>query len=125
MVTGLLDTSLIVDILRLYPVAQSWLRTQAQLGAATAVWVEVIQGANNRQKQTQAITILRRFEQIQVISADFEWTLEHLPRFKLSHNIGGMDCLIAAVSYRLQIPLFTTNLKHFTPLLGELAQKPY
>jgi predicted nucleic acid-binding protein len=45
--------------------------------------------------------------------------------FTLSHGVGIMDCLIASVSYRLQVPLYTRNLKHFTPLLGALAQTPY
>jgi len=36
-----------------------------------------------------------------------------------------MDCLIAAAAFRLQVPLHTRNLKHFAPLLGELAQEPY
>jgi hypothetical protein len=31
----------------------------------------------------------------------------------------------SAPSYRLQLPLYTRNLKHFAPLLGKLAQEPY
>jgi predicted nucleic acid-binding protein len=51
--------------------------------------------------------------------------MEQLERFQFSHRIGMEDCLIAAVAYRLQIPLYTHNLKHMTPLLGTLAVKPY
>jgi predicted nucleic acid-binding protein len=40
-------------------------------------------------------------------------------------GIGMMDCLIASVSLCLQLPLYTRNLRHFTPLLGTLAVKPY
>jgi hypothetical protein len=36
-----------------------------------------------------------------------------------------IDCLIAAPSHRLNVPLYTMNLKHFTPLLGALAVRPY
>ena len=36
-----------------------------------------------------------------------------------------VDLLIAAPSQRLQLPLYTHNLKHLSPLLGTLAQKPY
>jgi hypothetical protein len=31
----------------------------------------------------------------------------------------------SAPSYRLQLPLYTRNLKHFAPLLGKLAREPY
>jgi predicted nucleic acid-binding protein len=36
-----------------------------------------------------------------------------------------MDALIASAAYRLRVPLFTRNLKHFQPMLGPLVQKPY
>ena len=44
---------------------------------------------------------------------------------RLRFGVGVLDCLIAAPAFRLQLPLYTHNLKHFTPLLGDLAQKPY
>jgi len=43
----------------------------------------------------------------------------------LSHGIGAFDCLIAAPSFRLQIPLYTLNLRHFASLLGSRVQRPY
>lgn len=35
------------------------------------------------------------------------------------------DCLIAAPAQRLGVPLYTRNLKHFSPLLGDLAVMAY
>lgn len=35
------------------------------------------------------------------------------------------DCLIASVAYRLKVPLYTHNLKDMTPIIGNLAVKPY
>lgn len=40
-------------------------------------------------------------------------------------NVDAFDCLVAALSFRLQLPLYTRNLKYFAPLLGHLAQQPY
>jgi predicted nucleic acid-binding protein len=54
-----------------------------------------------------------------------DWAMDQQEKFALSHNVGMNDCLIASISYRLQLPLYTTNLKHFIPLLNNLAQKPY
>lgn len=44
---------------------------------------------------------------------------------RLSQNVDMMDCLIAASVHRLGLPLYTRNLKHFLPLIGDLACKPY
>lgn len=125
MVAGLLDTSIIVDVLRLHHPAEKWLAQQQQLGVSTSVWLEVLQGANSRQKQNQATTILKRFDRVEHLSDYFEWAIQQMIGFHLSYNIGLVDCLIASTSYRLQIPLYTMNMKHFAPLLGGLAQKPY
>lgn len=35
-----------------------------------------------------------------------------------------MGCLIASTSARLDLPLFTANLKHFEPLLGRSRRDP-
>lgn len=68
---------------------------------------------------------MKRFEMIHVTSDDLDWAMQQQMTYELSHGVGMMDCLIASVSYRLQIPLYTHNLKHFMPLVGNLAQKPY
>lgn len=68
---------------------------------------------------------MKRFDMIDLTSGDQEWAMQQQMVYELSHGVGMMDCLIASVSYRLQIPLYTHNLKHFTPLIGDLAQKPY
>ena len=55
---------------------------------------------------------------------DLNWAMQQLRQYRLSHNVGILDCLIAAPAHRLQIPLYTRNLKHLEPLLGTLAQQP-
>ena len=43
----------------------------------------------------------------------------------LSHGAGILDCLIAAIAFRLAKPFYTFNLKHFQ-IIPELdAQAPY
>lgn len=65
------------------------------------------------------------FERVEVLAPDFDWAVAGLLKYGLSHNVGALDCLIASVNQRLQVPLYTRNLKHFTPLIGALAQSPY
>ncbi len=125
MVASLLDTSIIVDLLRNYKPAEVWIKQQSDAAVSAIVWIEVLNGAQNRRDQQKAIKLLQDFGRIDLVSIDYDWAIAQTVRFKLSHNIGANDCLIAAVSNRLQVPLFTRNLKHFAPMLGALAQKPY
>lgn len=125
MVAGLLDTAILVDMLRGYTPAEQWLAQQAQLGITRIVYLEILDGVLNKAEQRRALALLQRFDRIELTTADLEWATQQLIRYRLSHNIGMMDCLIAAPSHRLSLTLFTRNLKHFTPLLGDLAQKPY
>ena len=125
MVGGLLDTSIVIDLLRLHGPAQNWLQQQGSLGVSPIVWLEILQGSQNKSSQKSAIALLNTFEQVDLAPEDSSWAIEQAVRFTLSHNVEAFDCLIAATSYRLGIPLFTTNLKHFSPLLNTLAQKPY
>ncbi len=125
MVAGLVDANVIIDELRKYPPAETWLQGQNYLGISRAVYLEVIQGAVTKIEQRRAIKLMNRFQFIELIDADFKWATDQLIRFNLSHNIDAFDCLIAAPAHRLQLPLYTRNLKHFAPLLGNLAQQPY
>jgi predicted nucleic acid-binding protein len=95
------------------------------LGITRFVRLEIIEGALNKSGLSRALTLLNDFEHVEVIDKDLAWASIELSKYRLSHNVGAMDCLIAASSYRLQVPLYTMNLKHFTPLIGSLAQKPY
>ncbi len=125
MVTALLDTSVLVDLLRKHPPADSWLATQQRLGIAPVVWLELLEGVANKRTQRRALSLLKRFERVDLTSADFDWAIQQAVLFRLSHSVDAMDCLIAAVSNRLQVPLYTRNLRHFAPLLGPLARQPY
>lgn len=87
--------------------------------------METIEGAPNRQAQRHAIRLLRRFEFVELTTEDMTSATEMLVRFNLSLNVDDFDCLIAVVNVRLQMPLYTRNLKHFVPLIGELAESPY
>jgi len=125
MVDGLVDTSILIDCLRLRAEAQAWLRQQSKLGVSPVVWLEILDGAANRSEQRKAIKLLRPLVRVDPTTEDFEWSIRNAIRFGLSHGVQRSDFMIAATSHRLQIPLYTLNLKHFTPLLGALAKKPY
>lgn len=124
---AILDTTVLVDLLRNYNRSVQWLeaRQSQTFGITPIVFLEVVSGTQNKIAQQRAFKRLSQFGMVYLTREDFDWAMQQLVRYKLSHNIGMMDCLIASVSYRLQVPLYTTNLKHFAPLLGVLVQKPY
>lgn len=125
MVTGLVDTAILVDLLRGYPASQTWISTQTMLGITRVVHLELINGAKDKIHLQRVLKLLKQFDLVEMTNTDFNWATQQLIKFKLSHGMGIMDCLIVAPSHRLQLPLYTQNLKHMNPLLNSLAQKPY
>jgi predicted nucleic acid-binding protein len=124
-VTAFVDSVVLIDLLRSYPPAISWLGAQPKLAITPAVWLEVLYGAPNAEARDRALKLLRRFERVDLLPSDFDWAIEQTLRFRLSHSVDPMDCLIASVAFRLKKPLYTQNLKHFSPMLGPLVRKPY
>ena len=126
MVDALLDTAIIIDLLREYEPAAEWIASQDQaFGVTKFARMEIIEGCINNQGLRRALRILKPFEIIPIAVQDIDWVHDKLAEFRLSHNVDPFDCLIAATPFRLQIPLYTRDLKHFTPLIGELAIQPY
>jgi predicted nucleic acid-binding protein len=123
----LLDTTVVVDLLNDYLPALRWRNEYPnfQAGITSVTWLEIIYGARNRDEQNQALKMLSQFGMVYVTQVDQDWAMEQFAIYRLSHNVDVPDVLIAAPSYRLQLPLYTRNLKHFAPLLGKLAQEPY
>ncbi|MBN1965341.1 MAG: PIN domain-containing protein [Anaerolineae bacterium] len=125
MADSLIDSNVLVDLLRDFEPAKRWIATQTNPAVSRIVRLEIIEGARNQRDLRRTLRLLGDFDLVELTTADLEWATQQLIRYRLSHNIGMMDCLIAAPASRLGLPLFTHNLKHFTPLLGPLAAKPY
>lgn len=127
MIEALVETNVIVDLLRSYSPAIGWYQAQASISLAITpiVWMEVIEGVPTKPRRLRTAKLLKQFEMVHLTQTDLDWAMEAQMRYELSHGVGMMDCLIASVSHRLQLPLYTHNLKHFAALLGSLVQKPY
>ena len=125
MVTCLVDTNIIIDLLRGYPQALIWLATQSHPAICRIVYMEVIQGAEDKRKQQNALKLLKRFAMVEHTQADFIWATRQIIRHSLAYHIDVMDALIAAPAYRLNLPLYTRNAKHFLPMIPTLVNVPY
>lgn len=83
------------------------------------------EGASSKANQAQCKTVLAKFDLLYPTATDQNWAMQQLEHFQFSHHIGKEDCLIASLAHRLNVPLYTHNLKDMTPMLGSLAVRPY
>ncbi len=102
------------------------MKKQTELLAITPItWMEVMIGSSNRVRLVANKQMLQKFKIEYLTISDQQWAMEKLEQYQLSHNIGMNDCQIASVAYRLQLPLYTHNLRDMSILVGSLAEKPY
>jgi len=126
-IDALLDTSIVIDLLRGFPAATNWFQTlgRQRLAITPVVWMETVQGASDKVKRAHAIRFLRQFHIEHPTEDDNRWAMRQLAQFCLSHGIHLEDVMIASVAARLSTPVYTINLKHFAPLPGVDANRPY
>jgi predicted nucleic acid-binding protein len=126
MTAAVVDTTVVVHLFRRYAPALAWYGSLSQsLGITPITWLEVMSGTGSKAHQAASKTLLNQFNLLHLTSADQDWAMGQMERFRLSHRLSINDCLIASVAYRLGLTLYTHNLKDMTPLIGKLAVKPY
>ncbi|MEP7291450.1 MAG: hypothetical protein ABI835_06680, partial [Chloroflexota bacterium] len=96
-----------------------------RLAIVPLVWMEVLQGARDKTDQSRIIRFLNRFQIEHPTSEDNLWVMRELAHLRLSYGIHYQDLMVASVAARLAVPLYTFNLKHFSPLPGISVQRPY
>lgn len=126
-IDALLDTSIIVDYFRQNSQARQWFQTihNHHLAISPVVWMETVQGARNKIERAQIIRFLHQFRIEHATADDIRWAMLQIAHFNLSHGVELADVMIASVSVRLDVPLYTLNLKHYLPLPGVDAKRPY
>jgi len=87
--------------------------------------MEIMIGVSSKRAMQDTLNLLGNFQLFYLTDDDQQWAQKQIQQLRFSHHVTTNDCLIASVAYRLQIPLYTHNLKDMTPMLGNLAIKPY
>jgi predicted nucleic acid-binding protein len=107
-VDALLDTNIIIDLLNAHPPATQWIHSrQLRLGITSVTWMEVIYGAQNKIKRDAASKFMRQFELFHLSDDDQDWAMRQVFQQHLQFGVDALDCLIAAPSHRLKLPLYT------------------
>ena len=80
--------------------------------------LEFIYGARGRSALAEAIKLLNTFTTITLTDADQIWTEQQLVKYRLSLGVEINDGLIASVCQRLQVPIYTQNVKDMQKFLS-------
>jgi predicted nucleic acid-binding protein len=126
-VDALLDTSVLVDLWRKHPPALSWAEAQRELviGVHVLVGMELVEGVRNSRELAHLDRLLADYDVVFLTPSDCVWASEQHRRLRLGHGVGVLDALIASSAVRLNVPLYTLNLKHFQSLPDVKAIRPY
>ncbi|MEO8396941.1 MAG: PIN domain-containing protein [Chloroflexota bacterium] len=123
----MVDSTVIIHLLRHEASAIAWAITFPNRAGVTSItWLEVMFGASGKVGQERAKLVLAKFDLSFPTQEDQVWAMEQMERYRLSRGVGINDCLIASVSQRLQVPIYTHNQKDFLKILPpNLVVKPY
>lgn len=127
MIDLVLDTSIVIELLRQNHETIQWYGLLGKQRAAITpiVWFETLEGARNKIEQAQIVRFLKRFYIEHTSRDDHQWAMLQYGRYQLSHGVEWADVLIASVAVRLNVPLYTLNIKHYAALPQLDPRRPY
>lgn len=124
----LLDSDVLIDLLRNYPPAMKWfdgLAEEEELAVPGYVVMELIQGCRNKAEQAKLEEELGDCATMWPSPADCEEALRVFAVYHLSHNAGLLDVLIGQTAVALGVPLYTFNQRHYVFIPGIQTVQPY
>jgi predicted nucleic acid-binding protein len=124
----LLDSDVLIDLLRKYPPAVGWfdaLPQDEELVVSGYVVMELIQGCRNKAEQERLQRELAPYGVVWLAPPDCDQALEVFVAYRLSHNAGMLDVLIGQTAVVLGVPLHTFNQRHYSFIPGIQTTQPY
>ena len=123
----LLDTDIMIDVLRHPQPALDWLAQQGgeEIILPGFVVLELFQGCRDRAEQTR---LERRVAQARIVwpgESACAAALQTYAQFHLSHTLGFIDALIGHTAVELGEPLHTFNTKHYGVIPRLTTIQPY
>jgi predicted nucleic acid-binding protein len=116
----LIDTDVLIDYLRDYSAAVSYVEAQQERFLISVMTVaELYAGVRDGEERARLEQFLGAFE---IIPLDLHLAVQgglYRRDYSKSHNVGLADAIIAATATQRQVPLVTLNRKHF-PMLQDV-----
>lgn len=123
----ILDTDILIDILRGYAPAIEWLASleDEELALPGYVVMELVQGCDSKADLQRLQKFIADFEVIWPSPATCDEALNIFIRLNLSHNLGLLDAMIGQTARALDVPIYTFNRKHYAVIPGLTSVQPY
>ncbi len=123
----LLDTDVLIEVFRAKRSAKEWFESVQDnvIGIPVLVYLEILQGVENRSQQRLLIKQMKGYKTIHLESGDSRLAQKWFEQFYLSHNFGLIDALIASIVKRVNKPLYTFNARHFNIIKELDVRIPY
>jgi predicted nucleic acid-binding protein len=123
----LLDTDVVIDILRQHAGATAWLASvqNQPLAVPGFVALEAIDGCRDRTELTMVSRTLAAWSVLWLPESDCSNALTQFTSVHLSNAIGPFDVLIAFTALRHGVPLHTFNVMHYAAVPGLATVQPY
>jgi predicted nucleic acid-binding protein len=120
----LLDTCIVIDLLRRNKAAAAFLKTMAEPPSLSVISLtELIAGAKSRKEERVIEKVVATLRVLPVTEEVGRRAGEWVKHYGASHSVDIPDALIAATAEHHRLPLATLNLKHF-PMFPKL-KAPY
>jgi len=124
----LLDSDVMIDLLRQYQPAMRWFDTldeDEELALPGYVVMELIQGCRNKVEQEWLQRTMTPYGIVWLPAEECDKALEIFTRYHLSHNAGLLDVLIGQTAVTLDVPLYTFNQRHYLFMAELQTIQPY
>lgn len=122
-----LDSDVMIDIIRDYAPALAWLDSIAseEILLPGFVALELYQGCRNRSEQSDVDDVLHQIEIVWPESETCDLALEQYKRYHLSNNLSIIDALIGQTAASLGLTLYTFSEKHYAVFADLTTVRPY
>ncbi len=123
----LLDSDVVIDVLRQYQPAVEWFNSldPADVAIPSLAAMELVEGARDLRAQRTVFSVIGPLRHYYADEAVQRHAMILLAAHKLSSGLGLIDALIAATALRMAVPLCSYNVKHFGVVAGLDLRQPY
>lgn len=113
------DTDVMVDVLRSYPPATQWIASLAdQIVIPGFVAMELLAGCRDLSEQKRVERMIRPFPITWPSQETLNSALLLFARHRLGHGVSMLDAIIGQTAHDLGFPLASFNRKHYSVIHG-------
>lgn len=122
----LVDTDVLVDVLRGHRPAVEWFQGLDELPSVPGLVVmELVQDTDSKERMDRALKLVAPLPVVWPSELDCDRALSDFKEYHLSHSLGLLDSLIAACAVGSSASLCSFNVKHYRVVPDLQVIQPY